>query len=107
MKTAIEVLRERLVERFPTLVATLDRPENPEGGGWLDVRAGDQELNVEWNPRLGFGVNARADALFGEGHDEVYPTIDEAYGRIEELIATEGKTQGAPDTPSPDWTHAA
>ena len=101
MTTAIEVLRERILERFPDAVAHLDRPTDPEGGWWLDVAVRERELNIEWRRAWGFGVNGRPDAVLGERNDELYATLDEAFARVDELIRTGVHTDGFAEVSRP------
>lgn len=94
MNTAIETLQQRILAAFPGAVATLDRPDDPAGGWWLDVALGGREINLEWRRSRGFGVNARPDARFGE---EVYATLDETFQRVEALLTDGTGTKGVPE----------
>lgn len=100
MNTAIETLQRRILAAFPGAVATLDRPDDPEGGWWLDIALGGHEINLEWRRSRGFGVNARPDAQFGEGNDEVYATLDEAFQRVAALLSHGTGTKGVAE-PAP------
>ena len=83
MKPLIEQMEDRLRERLPSLVSSVDRPDNQEAGHWfLDCSLNEHPVIVEWRPGRGFGISARSNIVFGEGPDEVYESLDEAFERV-------------------------
>jgi DNA-binding transcriptional regulator YiaG len=92
LKNAMEQLVERLQERFPEAEFHLDRPDSVEASWWLDIRLADYSVTVEWRPGYGFGLSSRASAVYGERSDEVYPSEEEAYRRIVQLLLSGSST---------------
>lgn len=89
----IERLREELRRRFPEIGAQIDRPDRSGGSWFLDLDLAGRKAVVEWRPERGFGVLAREGALFGDRPDEIYPELESAVGRIEELLETGTRTR--------------
>lgn len=96
MSTVIEQLQVRIRDRSPTAEIVLDPPKNPAASWWLDVRAGDLAVTVEWRPARGVGVSARPDAVFGERSDEMYDCPDQAFARVDQLLREGGRTAPSP-----------
>ena len=68
----IETLCSRIVKLFPAVLASIDKPVNPDGHWWLDLRFGDKYTSIEWIPGKGFGLCTCSDPDehgFGTGPD--------------------------------------
>jgi transcriptional regulator with XRE-family HTH domain len=91
----IERLHDRLVKRFPGIVAELDAPADLAGLWQLDVRPGDGSwwIVVEWKPAVGFGVSTPGADDYGTKPDELYPTAKAAYDRVTQLVESGGQTE--------------
>lgn len=63
---------------------------------WIDVRAGEQMVTVEYRPNLGFGLHRDdEDQGFGERPDEIYRAVTPLVTRVTELLEpTEGHDLG-------------
>ena len=92
MSTPLKKLELRLVERFPSASVSVDAPRSATGTWWLDVAVDGNQLHVAWSPTHGFGISSDDPAAFGEGHDEVYPDLKEAWPRVQELLLAGSRT---------------
>jgi len=92
MTTALNRLRTRIAERFPGASLSLDMASSARGTSWLDIDLGGKVLHVAWSSTKGFGVSSDDPAAFGEGHDEVYPTLAQAWSRVEDLLVSGART---------------
>jgi DNA-binding XRE family transcriptional regulator len=82
----IERLLDELRKRLPAIGAEIDEPERSRGSSFLDLEYAGRKAVVEWRPGRGFGVLAREEVLFGEGPDEIYPDLESAVDRVEQLL---------------------
>ena len=91
----IERIRADLIRRFPGLAAEIDAPADDAGTWHLDVRpaGGSPWIVAEWRPGGVIGVSTPGPDDFGTRPDEVYPTAEEASGRIVGLIDAGGRTE--------------
>lgn len=92
LKNGIEQLVDQIHERFPQAEVSLDAPGFAEASWWLDIRLADYYLAVEWRPGFGFGLSSRSEEVYGELSDEVYPSKEEAYRRIVQLLLSSSRT---------------
>ncbi len=85
-------LQDKVKRRFPDTTSKLNLPPVREDGTWvLDIHFGDLWLVVEWTPPNSFGVSKVTDNTgYGERPDNIYPTSEEAFDRIQALL------EGAP-----------
>jgi hypothetical protein len=90
----VERLRDRLRERFPDAMLTLDKAETETGGWFLDVSLQGYDLVIEWRQDRGFGLSTPTDDDFGQGPDEVYEGVDAAYARAKALLLSQTPTRG-------------
>lgn len=88
----IQHLHRDVLERTPGVDADLDAPKDPNGRWFLDLRADDQHVVVEWTPRHGFGISASERTGFGEAPEETYTDFDEAESRVLHLLRTGEQT---------------
>ncbi|HVC99248.1 MAG TPA: XRE family transcriptional regulator [Pirellulales bacterium] len=88
----VQKLAKVVKKRFPTAKCNLDPAENDAGSWFLDVGMAGHGLNVEWQPKRGFGLTARDDAVYGEGADEVYPELGAATRRVLWLLEHKSRT---------------
>ncbi len=89
---AIEELRDHVREIYPAATAELTRPLR-QGGMWsLDVDMADRRLAIQWSPSMGFGISSAENDKFGEGPDEVFPILERARKRVDELLTTTERT---------------
>jgi DNA-binding XRE family transcriptional regulator len=95
---AIQVLQRRLKLEIPEARITLDRPDNPLGTWWLDVRAGERSATVEWRPNRGFGVSRTEETGYGEGAETVTADLEEAI-RVTATILGEKRRRARRDLP--------
>jgi transcriptional regulator with XRE-family HTH domain len=93
----IQELKQRIADRFPRASLALHAPVRADGIWSLDVERGEEDLTVEWQPSRGFGLSSLDDAAFGEGHDEVYPTLPKVWARLQALLSSGGRTQAPPN----------
>ncbi len=92
----IEHMVGDLGNRFPSARIELDVPTAPDAPWFLDARADDRWVIVEWRHDAGFGITARPDVGFGEGADEVAPDLVGATARVTQLLSTEEHTSAGP-----------
>lgn len=92
----IQELRQRVADRFPEAVVNLHTPVRSDGPWSLDVELGQQDFTIEWRVDRGFGLSSLDEAAFGEGHDELYSTFDDAWNRLRSLLLSGGRTQPPP-----------
>jgi hypothetical protein len=88
----IQRLQAKLEDRFPAAAFEIDAPLNPASSWWLDIRADDYFLTVEWRPGEGFGVTTPRDDGFGEGPDEIYRNFEAAAERVKALLLRRTRT---------------
>jgi hypothetical protein len=69
----------------------MDVPLYEDGVWYLDISFNGHEVVVGWSKATAFGVSRiTADIGLGEGHDEVYGSLDQVEGRITELLTGAG-----------------
>ncbi len=88
----IEELMHQIQEQVPSAELELDRPKQPSGRWWLDVRLGKRAVNVEWRPSVGFGVSSVPSSGYGEGPHEFYDSVDGAVDRIVQVLRHGART---------------
>jgi len=81
MDNVLEQFRTRLLADIKNCEVEIDAPDNEAGNWWIDVRAGNKRMSLEYRPRKGFGVFDR-DSGYGEGPAEVYRTAKLAARRV-------------------------
>jgi transcriptional regulator with XRE-family HTH domain len=91
----IEVLKEKLETRLPTLKAVIDSPRDPKAPWMLDVHFNNRVVAVEWRAHRGFGISAPEGHTYGEGPDEIVASPEAAAERILALLET-GATTAMP-----------
>jgi DNA-binding XRE family transcriptional regulator len=84
----IEVLKHKVEARLPGCKGVIDRPLNPAGPWMLDVHYDNWLVTVEWRSHRRFGVSAAEGHTYGEGPDEILPSLAAAVDRIVSLFAT-------------------
>jgi DNA-binding XRE family transcriptional regulator len=71
------------------LAIAIDEPVTPDGSWFLSVSRSDGFMvEVEWHRHRGFGIVAGRELVFGSGVDEVYGSVDAAFDRAAQLLAT-------------------
>lgn len=71
---------------------TIDWPESPRGNHFIDVRAHDKHVVIEWRPdqQVGYGITKLANesaASYGQKPDAIIPEVDEIlFLRVKELL---------------------
>jgi hypothetical protein len=90
--TPLRKLASRLQKAFPDAQLDYSEPATPGGVGFLDVAYRGNVLAVQWCEQWDFGVSSPEGHGYGEKPDEVYASVDEAAGRIVELLRSGGKT---------------
>jgi hypothetical protein len=90
-------LAARLKKSFPDARLNFSEPAAPGGVGFLDISYRGNVLEVQWQEGWKFGVSSPEGHGYGERPDEVYGTVEEAAGRIAELLGSNGKTEPPPD----------
>lgn len=98
----LEILRDRLAERFPKASLEIDRPATATGSWWLDIRLQGYLLVVEWRSGKGFGLSTPTNDDFGQGPDEVYQDVDTAYARAKALLLSQTPTKPPARTTLPE-----
>jgi DNA-binding transcriptional regulator YiaG len=89
----VERLRERLAARFPGAALAIDKAETETGSWFLDARLNGYDLVIDWRPGRGFGLSTPADAVYGQGPDEVHEDADAAYERAKALLLSQTPTR--------------
>lgn len=90
----IEILREEIVSRFPSVSAEFDKPVVPTGDWFLDVKLGDKYAVVDWSsksPGL-FGISDCSDlstCLLFSGPDEVCTGSQELIEALSKILVSE------------------
>lgn len=82
-------LHTELARRLSDAQFDHDRPHNPKGSHWLDVRKNDKHVAIEWRQSTGFGVSlVTAQSGYGEGADHVFTEAElpKAVDKVVELI---------------------
>jgi hypothetical protein len=88
----VESLRQYIRRKHPSAEMSLSPPLNA-GGIWsLDVDLANTHLAIEWSDATGFGISSKSFETFGETADEHVKSLKSVQKRIEELIATDGRT---------------
>jgi DNA-binding transcriptional regulator YiaG len=88
----VESLRQYIRRKHPDAEMSLSPPLNA-GGIWsLDVDLANTHLAIEWSDATGFGISSKSFETFGETADEHIKSLKSVQKRIEELIATDGRT---------------
>lgn len=88
----IEEIGASLSATHPDLHVLIDPPVDPYAASFLDVWSDRKptRLVIEWRAGFGIGISrflTGATTLeYGEGPQEIYRSLDEAQGRIEELV---------------------
>jgi hypothetical protein len=91
--TPLSELAVRLRKTFPEAQLDFSEPATPGGVGFLDIAHGDNVLAVQWQEKWHFGVSSPEGHGYGEKPDEVHRTVDEAVGRITDLLRSGRKTE--------------
>ncbi|HEV8542595.1 MAG TPA: helix-turn-helix transcriptional regulator [Verrucomicrobiae bacterium] len=86
MKNLIAEFQDRLAGKVPESAVKLDASESGDQR-WLEIRARNKRLTLEYLAKTGFGI-FRRNAGFGEGPAEVYRTAELAADRVAQLIAS-------------------
>ncbi len=89
---AIQVLEQRVRQRFPSAKVSLDPAEKPTGSWFLDLDLEGYPMTIEWRPRAGFGIVAKRESGYGEGVDVVLPDLESAVRRVFGLLLAKSKT---------------
>lgn len=97
----IEELKSKIESIFSLSVSKIAPPLNPDGIWHWDLRGTLNTIVVEWRPGRGFGISTidpKADPMegYGEGADEVVPSIEAAMARISHLLTTGEPTKNIP-----------
>ena len=86
----VETLRSRIIELFPAVFASIDKPVNPNGNWFLDVRFGDKYTSIDWIPTKGFGLCTCSnpnDHGYGQGPD-IIVDLDVALQHVIDLLGS-------------------
>jgi DNA-binding XRE family transcriptional regulator len=84
----IQQIAQLLKTEFPRLRSELELPKDPGGIYWLDLELDGHTVTVEWKKGVGFGISASSmDPIYGEKPEETYVAIEDAVGRIRQLLA--------------------
>lgn len=89
----IEKLKAYVDRCYRVAFTEIEAPLRPDGIWSLDVRLGEQHLNIEWSEDSGFGISTVNFATFGETADERVKTLEAARARIGELLDSGQKTR--------------
>lgn len=95
-KNAIEILSDQLAVDCPDSTVSLDKPKKTSGSWFLDIQRDGHAVSVEWRAKQGFGVSSSADALYGEGPDEIYDDREAVRHRVLSLLLSKGETSPPP-----------
>ena len=82
----IDALKVAALGIAPHITFDLDAPDRPGGAWFLTVRVNERAIYVEWRPTRGFGISAHGHPVYGEGHDEIFSTIEAAKVRLVAVI---------------------
>jgi len=82
----IESLERQLRHRFESARIALDRPKQPSGTWYLDIKFNQHPVVVQWREGSAFGVSSSTSHSYGDGADEVYPNEEATYGRVVSLL---------------------
>jgi transcriptional regulator with XRE-family HTH domain len=83
----IEQLNHALALMAPSLSLQIMPPFHADGVWSLDISSSfNPGVVVEWSERTGFGVSTVRGDTYGEGPDEVYPTVEAVTGRLLDLL---------------------
>jgi transcriptional regulator with XRE-family HTH domain len=84
----IQQVAQVLKNEFSGLRSELESPKDPAGIYWLDLELDGHAVTVEWKKGVGFGISASSmEPIYGEKPEETYEAIDDAVGRIRQLLA--------------------
>ena len=88
---AIELLQDRIAQKFPSAQITLDPPMNSDGNWFLDIVLRNRHVVVEWRPKQGFGISdcycSKPDSHgYGEGPDKTFEENDHAFQEVVRLL---------------------
>ncbi|WP_162601255.1 transcriptional regulator [Occallatibacter savannae] len=93
----IQRLQQAIQGAHPQAQMSLEPPLRDQGVWLLDIDHKDKKLAIEWSQRTGFGISGVGFETFGESADERFGSVEEARGRIDELLSTD--QQPAPPVP--------
>ena len=82
----IDEFVEALRREIPDVVVDVDRPDDPNGETWIDIRTPEFSTNVSYRPSEGFGVYV-SDGAYGDGPDEIFRVAEKAVQRVAQLCA--------------------
>lgn len=93
---AIETLGKQLAGDCSEANVSMDKPKRASGVWFLDICRDGHSVNVQWQPKRGFGVSSSADSQYGEGPDEVYDDREAVRHRVLSLLLSRGETSPPP-----------
>lgn len=93
---AIQTLQQQLATDCPGAAISIDRPKRATGVWFLDISHNDHHVNVQWQASHGFGVSSSAEALYGDGPDEIYEDREAVRHRVLSLLLSQGETAPPP-----------
>jgi hypothetical protein len=85
LQTPISEMSLKLRDAIPGVVLEMDRPADPSGEWWLDLRYKRFRCSVAWRARHGFGVFT-SKLGYNDPPDEVYRSTDLVVIRIRQLL---------------------
>ena len=83
---AMQLLVQRIRDRFPVAKLSLDPASNATGSWFLDVELHGLRATVEWRANQGFGISS-CPGNYGEGPEEDVADLDTALDRVFRLLA--------------------
>lgn len=92
----IEKLCKQLTDDCPEASVSLDKPKKASGTWFLDMQREGHSVQVQWQAKHGFGVSSSANALYGEGPDEVYGDDQAVRHRVLSLLLSRSETSPPP-----------
>jgi len=95
-ENALQALSKQLVGDCPEADVSIDKPRKATGIWFLDICRDGHRVNVQWQPKRGFGVSSSADSQYGEGPDEVYDDREAVRHRVLSLLLSHGETSPPP-----------
>jgi DNA-binding XRE family transcriptional regulator len=88
----IQLLQQKLTNKFPDAQITLDVPKDLKGVWSLDAILKGHHVGVEWKHDKGFGVFSGTSHGYGEKADEVYADLESTLERASFLLRRRRRT---------------
>lgn len=81
-------LKELIVEMIPGAAANIDPTCRTKRGFWIDVSLEGRKGSIQYDEPRGYGISSleKDNASFGEGHDEVAQTAEDAVRILRQML---------------------